>query len=108
MQTEIIIENYEAKKLVKVNGYEVKEELYYHKEHFWAKIDGKFVKFGITDYGQKGLREVVFVELPSPESEVTQNEPYGSVESVKAVVDLIAPISGVVKEVNKKLEEDPE
>jgi len=98
----------EAIDMVNVNGYEVREGLYYHKEHFWAKVEKELVRFGTTDYGQKALKEVVFVELPSAGDAVKQNEPYGTVESVKAVVDLIAPVSGTVKEVNEKLRDNPE
>jgi glycine cleavage system H protein len=94
--------------LVKIGEYEVREGLYYHKEHFWAKIESNYVKFGATDYGQKALREVVFVELPSVGDKVNQNEAYGTVESVKAVVDLIAPVSGTVIEVNKTLQDTPD
>ena len=60
------------------------------------------MRFGATDYGQKSLREVVFVELPEAGSEVVQNDPYGTVESVKAVVDLIAPLSGKIKEIHEE------
>ena len=94
--------------MVKIGEYEVREGLYYHKEHFWAQVQGDSVRFGTTDYGQKALREVVFVELPGIGDKVTQNEAYGTVESVKAVVDLIAPISGTVKEVNKALQDSPD
>ena len=94
--------------MVKVDDYEVREGLYYHKEHFWAKVEEKIVRVGATDYGQKALKEVVFVELPSKGDTVQQNEPYGTVESVKAVVDLIAPVSGTIKEVNEELPDKPE
>ena len=94
--------------MVKVGEYEVHEGLYYHKEHFWAKIEGNNVRFGATDYGQKALREIVFIELPSVGDDVRQNEAYGTVESVKAVVDLIAPVSGAIKEVNEKLKDSPD
>jgi len=94
--------------MVKVGEYEVREGLHYHKEHFWARIEGNNVRFGTTDYGQKALREVVFVELPNVGDEVRQNEPYGTVESVKAVVDLIAPLSGTIKEVNEELRDSPD
>jgi glycine cleavage system H protein len=94
--------------MVEIGEYEVREGLYYHKEHFWAKIEDGLVRFGATDYGQKALREVVFVELPEEGDEVEQNEAYGTVESVKAVVDLIAPVSGTVKEVNEALMDNPD
>lgn len=94
--------------MVKVDDYEVREGLYYHKEHFWAKVEEKIVRVGATDYGQKALKAVVFVELPLKGDTVQQNEPYGTVESVKAVVDLIAPVSGTIKEVNEELPDKPE
>lgn len=94
--------------MVKIGKYEIQEGLYYHKEHFWAKIEDGLVRFGATDYGQKALREVVFVELPEVGDEVEQNEAYGTVESVKAVVDLIAPLSGTIKEVNEELLDTPD
>jgi glycine cleavage system H protein len=94
--------------MVKVGEYEVHEGLYYHKEHFWVKIEGNNVRFGATDYGQKALREIVFVELPRVGDDVRQNEAYGTVESVKAVVDLIAPVSGAIKEVNEKIKDSPD
>ena len=94
--------------MVNVGEYEVREGLYYHKEHFWARVEDGLVRFGASDYGQKALKEVVFVELPSVGDKVTQNEAYGTLESVKAVVDLVALVSGTVKEVNESLLDDPE
>lgn len=94
--------------MVKVGDYEVKEGLYYVKEHFWAKIEGDSVRTGATDYGQKALREVVYVELPQVGDQVNQGEAYGTVESVKAVVDLIAPVSGTIRMVNEALRDNPE
>jgi len=66
------------------------------------------VRIGITDYAQKQLREIVYVELPSVGDTTTQNDPFGTVESVKAVSDLVAPISGKIEEVNEELESKPE
>jgi len=94
--------------LVKVDDYEVPEGLYYHKEFAWAHVENGKVKIGITDYAQKQLREIVYVELPSVGDTITQNDPYGTVESVKAVSDLIAPISGTIEKVNEDLESKPE
>lgn len=94
--------------MVKIGEYEVKEDCYYIKEHFWAHVEGGLVKFGATDYGQKALKEVVFIELPEVGTEVTQGQPYGSVESVKAVVDLIALVSGTVEKINENLKDNPE
>ncbi|MGB9740752.1 MAG: glycine cleavage system protein GcvH [Candidatus Bathyarchaeia archaeon] len=94
--------------MVKVDGYEVPEGLYYTKDFEWAKIEGDKVRIGITDYAQKQLREIVYAELPSTGATIKQNEPYGTVESVKAVSDLVAPISGTVLEVNAEVQSKPE
>lgn len=94
--------------MVKVEGYEVPEGLYYTKEFEWIKIEGDKVRVGITDYAQRQLREIVYAELPSSGSEIKQNDPYGTVESVKAVSDLVAPISGRIEEVNTEVQSKPE
>ncbi len=94
--------------MVKVDGTEVKEDLYYTKEFEWIKIEGDKVRVGVTDYAQKQLREIVYAELPSAGSTLTQNTPYGTVESVKAVSDLVAPVSGTVEEVNAEVQSKPE
>jgi len=94
--------------MVKVDNYEVPEGLYYSKDFEWIKIEGDKVRMGITDYAQKQLREIVYAELPEAGTEVKQNEPYGTVESVKAVSDLVAAISGTVEEVNAEAQSKPE
>jgi len=94
--------------LVKVDDYEVPEGLYYTKEFAWVRIENGKVRTGITDYAQKQLREVVYVELPDAGDSVTQNEPFGTVESVKAVSDLVAPVSGTIEEVNEEVRDRPE
>jgi glycine cleavage system H protein len=94
--------------MVKVDGYEVPEGLYYSKDFEWIKIEGDKIRMGLTDYAQKQLREIVYAELPGPRTEVKQNEPYGTVESVKAVSDLIAAVSGTVEEVNEEAQSKPE
>jgi glycine cleavage system H protein len=83
-------------------------ELRYTREHEWAKIEGKRARVGITHYAQDQLGDVVFVELPKVGAKVTQLETFGVVESVKAVSDLFAPLSGVVVEVNQDLTREPE
>ncbi len=94
--------------MVKVDDYEVAERLYYSKEYFWVRIEDGKARVGITDYAQKQLREIVFAELPSAGDTLTQNEPFGTVESVKAVSDLVAPLSGTVEEVNEEARDRPE
>lgn len=84
-------------------------ELRYTAEHEWVKNEGSNrVRVGITDFAQSELGDIVFVELPEVGDEVTANEPFGSVESVKTVSELYAPLSGKVVEVNTELEESPE
>lgn len=94
--------------MVKVDSYEVPEGLYYSKDWAWIKVEGNKVKCGLTDYAQKQLREVVYVELPSAGDTITQNDPYGTVESVKAVSDLVAPLSGKIEQVNEEVSNKPE
>src|SRR4030042_3150015 len=94
--------------MVKVDGYEVPEGLYYSKEFSWIKIEGDKVRRGITDYAQQQLREIVYAELPEAGTEVKEDEPYGTVESVKAVSDLVAAVSGTVEEVNSEAQSKPE
>jgi len=86
----------------------VPETLRYTKDHEWAKLEGKRARIGITDYAQTELTDVVFVELPPIGKVVKQGEPLGTVESVKAVSEIFAPVGGKVVEVNKALEEKPE
>lgn len=89
--------------------YDVPEGLYYTEDHEWLKVleDG-MVLVGVTDYAQKSLHEVVYVELPNVGDKVKQKEVFGSVESVKAVSDLYSPVSGAVEEVNEDLVDSPE
>src|SRR5216117_1825326 len=85
----------------------VPSDLRYTKDHEWAKPDGTRVRVGITAYAQEQLGDVVFVELPKVGSKVTAKKPFGVVESVKAVSDLFAPVSGEVVEVNGELPNKP-
>jgi glycine cleavage system H protein len=84
------------------------EDLLYHPEHDWAKIDGDTATFGITWFAQDALGEVVFFDPPEVGSTITGGEPYAEVESVKAVSDVIAPMSGEIVEVNGALADTPE
>ena len=83
-------------------------ECKYTKEHEWVRLDGDTAVFGITDYAQQELGDVVFVDLPAPGASVTKGESFGVVESVKAASDLYAPISGEVLESNGALADAPE
>lgn len=84
------------------------EDLRYHPEHDWARIEGGEATLGITWYAQDSLGEVVFFDGPEVGAEVTKDEPYAEVESVKAVSDVIAPLSGEVIAVNESLGDAPE
>jgi len=83
-------------------------DLKYTKEHEWIKIEGSTGTIGITDYAQNSLGDIVFVELPKPGTEITVGKSFGTVESVKAVSDLFAPVSGTIAEVNPELANAPE
>jgi glycine cleavage system H protein len=84
------------------------EDLKYHPEHDWARIEGDQATFGITWYAQDALGEVVFFDPPAVGSSVTKDQAYAEVESVKAVSDVFAPLSGEVLEVNEALSDAPE
>ena len=84
------------------------EELKYHPEHDWARIESADATFGITWYAQDALGEVVFFEPPEVGKEVTKDQPYAEVESVKAVSDVYAPLSGEITAVNEALSDSPE
>lgn len=95
-------------KPLRVLDYDVPEGLYYSKEHEWVKVEGKTATIGITDYAQKALHEIVYVETPKVNSQIEQFQSMGSVESVKSVSDLFAPVSGRIIEINPELAESPE
>lgn len=84
------------------------EGLYYSESHEYLKVEGEYGYVGITDYAQHQLGNVVYVDMPEVDDDVTAGEEFGAVESVKAASDLISPISGTVVEVNEVLEDEPE
>jgi len=84
------------------------EGLYYSESHEFVRVEGNFCYIGITDYAQNALGNVVYVDLPDEDEEITAGEEFGAVESVKAASDLNSPISGTVIEVNNALENNPE
>lgn len=84
------------------------EGLYYSESHEYVKVEGNFAYVGITDYAQNALGNIVYVDMPDVDDEVTAEEDFGAVESVKAASDLISPVSGTVVEVNEALEDEPE
>ena len=87
--------------------FHIPEDYYYSKDHEWAQVDENIVTIGITEFAQQSLGEIVYVELPEEGQKVTQGEPFGVVESVKAVSDLFAPVSGTVIEINQSIGDDP-
>ncbi|MCZ7662017.1 MAG: glycine cleavage system protein GcvH [Thermoleophilia bacterium] len=84
------------------------KSLKYHKEHDWARIEGEVAVFGITDYAQESLGDIVYIELPEVGTEVSAGASYAEVESVKAVSDVYAPLSGAIVEVNEEVIDAPE
>ena len=84
------------------------EGLYYSESHEYVKVEGEYGYIGITDFAQEQLGNVVYVDTPDEDDEVTAGETFGAVESVKAASDLISPVSGTVVEVNEALEDQPE
>lgn len=86
----------------------VSQDLKYTKEHEWVKTEGDLVTVGITDYAKEQLGDIVYVDLPASGDNLEQMKPFGAVESVKAVSDLYAPVSGEVIEINQKAIDNPE
>lgn len=93
---------------MKVDDYDIADDLYYSKEHEWVKVEGDACRIGISDYAQKALHEIVYVDLPRKGMKVNQMQSIGTVESVKAVAEVFCPVSGEILEVNEKLSDAPE
>ncbi len=86
----------------------VKEGLLYSESHEWVKVEGDIAVVGVSDFAQKEMGNITYVDMPDVDDEVTAGEDFGALESVKAASDLIAPVSGTVVEVNEALEDEPE
>lgn len=93
---------------MEIEGYIFPDNLYYHKEHFWAKVEGNVVTIGTNDFAQKLAGQIVYVELPPPGKVIEQGKPCGSMESGKWVGRIYAPVSGKVEALNQALEDTPE
>lgn len=93
---------------VKFNDINVPDDLHYTKEHEWVKVEGGTCRVGVTDYAQKTLHEVVYVDMPNIGKSLARDASFGTVESVKAVSELYSPVSGEVLERNEKLVNSPE
>lgn len=86
----------------------VPEDLHYSKDHEWVRVEGDEAIIGITDYAQNSLGDVVYVELPKAGDEFAASEPFGSVESVKAVSEVFMPVGGAITGINESLAEEPD
>jgi glycine cleavage system H protein len=84
------------------------DDILYHKEHTWAKIEGRKATIGITNYAQESLGDIVYIELPEVDTEINEGEKLGDIESTKATSAVISPVNGVVTEVNEELTDSPE
>jgi len=89
-----------------IKGYNMPDELYYNKDHSWARVDGKSITVGMDDFFQKESGDIVFIDLPEEEDEVEQGEICGKIQSRKWIGKLVAPVSGEIVEVNEDLEDD--
>ena len=92
--------------MAEIKGYNMPDDLYYHEEDSWARVDGDRVTIGMTDFFQKEAGDIVFVDLPDEEDEVSQGEVCGKIQSRKWIGKLVAPVSGEIVEINEDLEED--
>jgi glycine cleavage system H protein len=93
---------------MEIEGYFFPDDIYYHKEHYWAKVEGGKVTMGTSDFAQKLAGQIVYVELPAAGRTVEQGKPCGSMESGKWVGRIYAPVSGKVEAANQDLEDTPE
>ena len=84
------------------------QDLKYTKEHEWVKIDGDLLIVGITNHAQSELGDIIFIEFPDLNQVISKDEPFGTIEAVKTVADLFAPVSGKIIEINQDLEDKPE
>jgi glycine cleavage system H protein len=92
--------------MANIKGYDMPDELYYHEEHSWARVEGNKVTVGMNDMFQKEAGDIVFVDLPEEEDEVEQGEVCGKIQSRKWIGKLCAPVSGEIVEINEELEDD--
>lgn len=93
--------------MTKVENYDMPEELYYHKEHMWAKVEGDKVKVGLSDFSQKLAGEISYIEMPEEGDQVNQDKVVGSYETGKWLGKIYAPVSGEVISINEDTEDDP-
>ncbi len=92
--------------MAEIEGYNMPEDLYYHEDDTWIKIEGDQVRIGMTDFFQQAAGDIVYVDLPFEGDEVAQGEPFGKAQSAKWIGKLITPLSGIIEEVNYDLDSD--
>jgi glycine cleavage system H protein len=92
--------------MTEIKGYSMPDDLYYHEEHSWARVEGTRVTVGMNDFFQKEAGDIVFVDLPDEEEDVAQGEVCGKIQSRKWIGKLVAPLSGEIVKINEALEED--
>jgi len=92
--------------MANIKGYNMPDELYFNKDHSWAKVEGDKVKIGMSDFFQKEAGDVVYIDLPEEEDEVSQGETCGKIQSRKWIGKLVSPISGEILKINENLEDD--
>ena len=93
--------------MVEINEYDMPDDLHYHKEHTWARVEYKKVRIGVTDFAQKAAGDIVYVDLPFEGDEIDQGEPFGKMQSAKWIGELYAPVSGEIISVNEVLDRKP-
>lgn len=93
--------------MAEIEGYEFPDDLYYHKEHLWARVEYKKVRVGMTSFAQDSAGDIVYVDLPFEGDEAIQDEPFGKVQSAKWIGELYAPLSGEIISVNEVLDRKP-
>jgi glycine cleavage system H protein len=93
--------------MTKIDKYEMPEDLYYHKEHTWARVEYKKVRVGVTDFAASSAGDIVYVDLPFEGDEIKQGEPFGKMQSAKWIGELYAPVSGEIISVNDVLDRKP-
>lgn len=94
--------------MIKINDYEILKNLLYTKKHEWVKIENNKARIGITDYAQKNLHDIVYIELPEVNSNVYQGKKMALMESIKTISEIYSPLTGKILEINEKLKNKPE
>jgi glycine cleavage system H protein len=93
--------------MAEVQGFQLPDELWYHKEHMWAKVEGDLATVGVTDFYQKLAGEISYIELPSVGDEVSVDDVVGTVETGKWIGKIYAPLTGTIEEINDQIEDEP-